>query len=255
MNDIDLYRQFLSASEAIRSEFQYDSKRAFFLGNEQLSAIKYPTDKFIQYSALPGFEDQKIVFGGIQIGDPAPGVLLVTEPVFEDGVQYDVRLKALGIRLLQLLGIEELIIFGKGEQINKETDEEQLFWAEDHINLSGSNPLVGHNLDELGERFPDMSGVYDSELTSNGIKATENFGLSIIKGVWASAWNGKFLPENFRNSLHENKINVISNQGMHEVITATHGKIKTALTLLINSGENEAELLNKMLTSLCSGSN
>ncbi len=255
MNDIDLYRRFLSASEAIRSEFQYDSKRAFFLGNKQLSAIKYSADKFIEYSALSGFEDQKIVLGGIQIGDPAPGVLLVTEPVFEDGVQYDVRLNALGIRLLQLLGVEELIIFGKGEQINKKTDEEQLFWAEDHINLSGINLLVGPNVDEFGERFPDMTGVYDSDLTSRGIKATENLGLSIKKGVWASTWNGKFLPEKIINTLLENNVNVISNQGIQEAIAAAHGKIKTALTLLMKSGEKREEFLIKMLKSLCSGSN
>ncbi len=254
MNDINLYQRLISASEAIPSEFQYDSNRAFFIGNKQLSTIKYPTDKFIEYSALPGFEDQKIIAGGIQIGDIAPGALVVTEPVFEDGIQHDGRLKALGIRLLQLLGVEELIIFGKGEHLNNETDEAQLFWAEDHINLSGSNPLVGLNLDEFGERFPDMTRVYDSELTSNGIKATENLGLSIIKGVWASTWNGKFLPENIINTLLENEVNVISNHGMQEVIAAAHGNIKTALTLLIKGGEEE-ELLNKMLISLCSGSN
>ena len=255
MNDISLYERFISGSEAIRSEFKYNSNRAFFLGNKELSAIKYTTDKFIQYSALPGFEDQNIIAGGIYSGDLAPGALIVTEPVFEDGIRYDIQLMALGIRLLQLLGIEELFIVGKGEQLNNEIDEEQLFWAEDHINLSGINLLVGPNVDEFGERFPDMTEVYDSDLTSNGIKATENLGLSIKKGVWASTWSGKFLPEKIINTLLENNVNVISNQGIQEAIAAAHGKIRTALTLLINSGEKEEELLIKMLKSFCSDSN
>lgn len=254
MNDLNLYERFLSASEAIRSRFQYESNRAFFLGNNQLPTIKFSADNFLQYSTLPGLDDQKIRAGGIYFGELAPGALVVTEPVFETGIRYDVRLKALGIRLLQLLGIEELIIFGKGEQLKSNAIEEQLFWAEDHINLSGNNPLVGANVDEFGERFPDMTGVYDSELTTEGIKVAENLGVNTRKGVWASDWNEKFLPENLIDTLLKIKVDVISNQGMREVITAAHGKTRTALTLFINVGEKEDELLYKMLRSLSSGS-
>lgn len=250
-----LYERFLSASEAIRSKIHHGSNRAFFLGNEQLSALKFPTEKFIQYSSLPGFEDQQLSAGGIYFGELAPGTLIVTEPMFENGAQRDVRLKALGIRLLQLLCIEELIIFGKGENLESDADEEQIFWAEDHINLSGSNPLVGANIEEFGERFPDMTGVYDSELTSEGIRVTENLGLKIKKGVWAATWEENFLPENLIETLFKNNVNVISNEGMQEVIAAVHGKMRAALALIINPGEKEDELLYKMLNSLSHGSN
>jgi len=34
----------------------------------------------------------------------------------------------------------------------------------DHINLTGNNPLIGKNIDELGPRFPDMTSAYDKDL-------------------------------------------------------------------------------------------
>jgi len=255
VNDINLYEKFLTASEAIRSNYQYGSKRAFFLGNELLSALKYATDEFVPYSTLPGLEDLKTDSGGFYLGELAPHALIVTEPIFENGHQNDMRLKVLGIRLLQLLNIKELIIIGKGEPLKNETSEEHIFWAEDHINLSGNSPLVGENIDKFGERFPDMTGVYDTELTSEGIKVTENLGLKIKKGVWATSWEDNYVPKNLIETLFNNNVNVISNHGMQEVIAAAQGNIKTALTLIVNQGDKHDQLLYKMLKSLSNGSN
>ena len=54
----------------------------------------------------------------------------------------------------------------------------------DHINFSGSNPLIGHNLPEFGPRFPDVSNLYDRSLRSAiREKATEN-GIALQQGVY-----------------------------------------------------------------------
>jgi len=56
----------------------------------------------------------------------------------------------------------------------------------DHISLMPKNPLTGKNLDELGDRFPDMSDAYDKSMVSEGIKIGEELGLRIHQGVFAA---------------------------------------------------------------------
>lgn len=43
---------------------------------------------------------------------------------------------------------------------NDKVREHEIFWVKDHINYSGSNPLIGKNNEKYGQRFPDMSFPY-----------------------------------------------------------------------------------------------
>lgn len=55
----------------------------------------------------------------------------------------------------------------------------------DHINLTGSNPLIGPNIDEWGPRFPDMSQVYDPHLMARTVDVSLSNGIPVQKGVYA----------------------------------------------------------------------
>src|SRR5665647_951602 len=68
------------------------------------------------------------------------------------------------VRTLAALGIEFLFLTNASGGINDHFHPGDLVAIQDHINLSGRNPLVGPNIAELGPRFPDMSQAYDPEL-------------------------------------------------------------------------------------------
>ena len=55
----------------------------------------------------------------------------------------------------------------------------------DHINLSGSNPLVGKNLDDFGTRFPDMSNAYNKDLIKKAKDIAKSLNISVQEGVYA----------------------------------------------------------------------
>jgi purine-nucleoside phosphorylase len=77
---------------------------------------------------------------------------------------HDVRTVTFPVRALGLLGVRTLILTNAAGGINTAFAQGALMIIDDHINLTGTNPLAGPNDDRFGERFPDMSEVYSAEL-------------------------------------------------------------------------------------------
>jgi purine-nucleoside phosphorylase len=90
----------------------------------------------------------------------------------------------LPIRVLAALGVKTLILTNACGGVNLSFAPGDLMLIADHINLSGSNPLIGPNMDAFGARFPDCSDIYTATLR-NAIKevAAEN-GISLQEGVY-----------------------------------------------------------------------
>lgn len=88
------------------------------------------------------------------------------------------------IRIMSLLGVKTLLLTNAAGGINTEFYPGALMLLEDHINYSGSNPLIGTNLSEFGPRFPDMSEVYDTALRDAVFLAAKNEGMDLICGTY-----------------------------------------------------------------------
>ena len=56
---------------------------------------------------------------------------------------------------------------------------------EDHINLSGNNPLIGPNYDSIGPRFPDMTNMYSPILIDKVSKEAAIQNMHLQRGVYA----------------------------------------------------------------------
>ena len=67
-------------------------------------------------------------------------------------------------RTLAALGIEILIVTNSAGGYGDGMKAGDFMIIEDHINMMGTNPLMGPNIKELGPRFPDMTKAYDPEL-------------------------------------------------------------------------------------------
>lgn len=93
------------------------------------------------------------------------------------------------VRVLKALGIEKLVITNACGAVNTEFNAGELMLITDHINLVGSNPLIGKNNDELGPRFTDVSEVYNRDLRAVASKVAEEKGITLREGVYAW-WSG-----------------------------------------------------------------
>ena len=93
------------------------------------------------------------------------------------------------VRVLKLLGVETLIITNSCGAVNKDFNPGELMLITDHLNLTGNNPLIGDNIDELGPRFPDASEIYTKQLRTIALKTAKKLDIKLNEGVYAW-WTG-----------------------------------------------------------------
>jgi purine-nucleoside phosphorylase len=99
---------------------------------------------------------------------------------------HDLRTVSFAARVIGRLGVKVLILTNAAGGINVALTPGTLMVMDDHINLLGSNPLVGPNEDAWGARFPDMSEVYSTRLRALADAAAAAQGLKIGHGIYVA---------------------------------------------------------------------
>ena len=99
---------------------------------------------------------------------------------------HELRTVTFATRVLGLLGVKRLILTNAAGGINLAFKPGTLMVIDDHINLLGSNPLVGPNEDRFGPRFPDMTEVYSRRLRQTADEAAQARGVAVAHGVYAA---------------------------------------------------------------------
>ena len=111
---------------------------------------------------------------------------------------YDLNEVVYSVRLLKFLGAQNLILTNAAGGINEEYTPGQLILIKDHINLTGRNPLIGKNNDELGPRFPDMTFAYDKKLSEIISGTASEISYDLKSGIYA-AMTGPSYEDSCRN--------------------------------------------------------
>ncbi len=88
------------------------------------------------------------------------------------------------VKVMKKLGVQKLFVTNAAGGVNPEFNPSDLMIITDHINLLGTNPLIGANDDTLGVRFPDMSEVYSKKLVEVADVCAEKLGIALQKGVY-----------------------------------------------------------------------
>lgn len=91
-----------------------------------------------------------------------------------------------GVRLLARLGCRAVLLTNAAGGIRHDFAAGDLMLITDHLNLMGTNPLVGPNDDALGKRFPDMTHAHDPRLLELARAAASDAGVPLREGVYAA---------------------------------------------------------------------
>ena len=129
-------------------------------------------------STVPGHAG-RFVFG--YVGDVKVVVMQGRVHYYEG---HDQQFITIPVRVMRLLGVERLVLTNAAGGVNLNFAPGDLMLISDHINFSGSNPLIGPNLDEFGLRFPDASAVYTAKLRREIMSKAEKAGIALRQGVY-----------------------------------------------------------------------
>jgi purine-nucleoside phosphorylase len=142
----------------------------------------------IPYAEIPGWPRStaighhgRLFFG--KLGSVNLAVLSGRAHLYEG---YSASRVAYAMRIMKLIGVKSVILTNAAGGINLSLQQGGLVLISDHINLQGTNPLVGANEDDLGPRFPDMSEVYDERLREIAKRAAAEIEIPLTEGVYAA---------------------------------------------------------------------
>jgi purine-nucleoside phosphorylase len=99
---------------------------------------------------------------------------------------HDLATVVFATRVMGRLGVRRIILTNAAGGINTGFAQGGLMIIDDHINMLGSNPLVGVNDDRFGVRFPDMSEVYSRRLRGIADEAARARGVPVTHGVYVA---------------------------------------------------------------------
>lgn len=151
-------------------------------------------EKEIPYNDIPGFpvstvegHDGRFLLG--YIGE-VPAVVMKGRVHYYEG--YSMEDVVLPTRLMQQMGIEILFLTNASGGINPNFKVGDFMMITDQISSFVPSPLIGENVSELGERFPDMTHIYDEKLMEL-IKATAGEEeISIQEGIYLQTTGPNF---------------------------------------------------------------
>ena len=90
-------------------------------------------------------------------------------------------------RVMGRLGVKQIILTNAAGGINTALTQGALMVIDDHLNLIGSNPLIGPNDERFGQRFPDMTETYSRRLRSIADDAGRAAGIPLAHGIYVAA--------------------------------------------------------------------
>jgi purine-nucleoside phosphorylase len=140
------------------------------------------------YGELPHWPASKVVghAGRLVIGRVASHQVaaLSGRAHFYEG--HELSTVVFATRVMGRLGVKQIILTNAAGGINTLFSQGALMIIDDHINLLGTNPLVGPNDERFGVRFPDMSEVYSGRLRGIADAAAKAKGIPVSHGVYVA---------------------------------------------------------------------
>ncbi|MFZ0307463.1 MAG: purine-nucleoside phosphorylase [Candidatus Sulfotelmatobacter sp.] len=139
---------------------------------------------------------------------------------------YSAQQVAFPMRVFGRMGIRAVLLTNAAGGINLNYQQGALVLIRDHINLQGTNPLVGPNDDRFGVRFPDMTRAYPKSYRELAREEAAKLGMTLHEGVYAALLGPSYETPAEIKYLRTIGADLVGMSTAFEVIAARHMEIK-----------------------------
>lgn len=239
-------------AKAVQDKVSLQPKTAMILGSGLgilSEAVENAT--VIPYQDIPNWPVSTVEghAGNLMIGTLEEKDILVMNGRLHYYEGYTMEQVTLPIRVLQRLGIENLIVTNAAGGVNQTFTPGNPMLITDHLNLlgmAGPNPLRGPNLETFGPRFPDMSRAYDRELGEIARQAAADLEITLYEGVYVCLAGPSFETPAELRFLSSIGVDAVGMSTVPEVIVANHGGQRV---LGISGITNKSSLYGEKMTT------
>lgn len=181
-------------------------------------------EKEISYSEIPNFPVSTVEGhkGHLIFGTLGGKKIVAMQGRFHFYEGWSMQEIVFPIRVMKALGIKMLIVSNASGGLNSDFEVGDIMFITDHINLMGTNPLIGKNFDEMGPRFPDMSEAYDHVILEKASDIASRNGIPFRKGVYAAVTGPTFETKAEYRYIHTIGADAVGMSTVPEVIAARH---------------------------------
>lgn len=184
----NIFQKAKESAEYIREKCQKQPEIAVILGSGLgVLADEIENAVTVNYSDIPNFPVSTVEghAGELVIGNLNGKCILCMKGRFHYYEGYTMKEVSFPVRVMKLLGINNMLVTNAAGGINKSFEPGDLMLITDHIKFFSDTPLRGRNIEEFGPRFPDMTNVYSRELRQIAKTASQKAGVQLREGVYA----------------------------------------------------------------------
>lgn len=178
----------------------------------------------IPYSSIPHFPESTVPGhkGRFVVGTLAGTPVCAMQGRFHFYEGYPMEQVVRPVRVMARLGVRTIIVTNAAGGVNESFAPGDLMLINDHINMFGTNPLVGPNEEQFGVRFPDMTEAYDARLRALALEVAEGQGLTVRQGVYLGVSGPSFETPAEIRAFRALGADAVGMSTVPEVITARH---------------------------------
>ncbi len=214
-----------NAAQLILSRTKLRPKIGLVLGSGLGAFADSLTDATrVPYSEIPSFPQSTAIghAGRLVIGNAGGVSVVAMQGRVHQYEGYSAQQVAFPIRVFGRMGIKSVILTNAAGGINLGFSQGALVLIRDHINLQGTNPLVGPNDDRFGVRFPDMTHAYSRAHRQIAREEAADLGIMLHEGVYAALLGPSYETPAEIEHLRRIGADLVGMSTAAEVIVARH---------------------------------